>query len=442
MKLHTLPWAAITLITLVSTSSLISAADWPNWRGPQFNGSTDETGLPTKWSRTENIAWVADLPGASAATPVISGNRVFISTTDQKDETLLAIALDRETGEEVWRQKMGQGIKKDYRSTYAAPSPAADGEVVVFFYGNGALAAFDYDGKKLWDRNIQEDYGEFAFGWTFSTSPLLHDGKLYMQVLQRDIPVQGRGFKDRKNDSYLLALNPKTGEELWRHIRPAPAKMESLEAFTTPVPYEFQGRKQLLVIGGDVVTGHDPQNGKELWRWGTWNKDHKEPFWRLVPSPVATKGVVLVCAPKRQPVYAVQTTASGNLGPEGLLWKSGKDGPSSDVPTPAVYDGDFFVLSDVRKNISRIDPLTGQVKWTVRTPGRKKYEASPLVADGKIYIMNFIATVTVLDAKTGKLINEIPMDEPTDYSVRASIAAADGQLFIRTTRQLFCVGRK
>ena len=198
----------------------------------------------------------------------------------------------------------------------------------------------------------------------------------------------------------------------------------------------------MLLAGGDVLTGHDPATGKELWRWGTWNPE-RIPHWRLVPSPVAGDGIVLACAPKREPIYAVKAGGSGTLDDSALAWVS-RDARevSSDVPTPAFYDGDFFVLSDVRKCLCRVEPRTGKVKWTVPTPGRAKYEASPLAADGKIYLINFEGEVAVVDAADGKILNVIPMDQPTGGEVvRASIVAAHGQLFIRTTRKLYCVGK-
>ncbi len=417
-----------------------NAENWPQWRGPYFNGSTSETNLPSHWSQTENVAWSVDLPGVSAATPVIWNDHVFVSSSDVKNDQLMALCFDRKTGKRLWQHAVAKGIRQDSRSTFAAPSPATDGEVVVFFYSSGELVAYNFAGEELWKRNIQVDYGTFAFNWTFSSSPLLYEGKLYLQVLQRDVPVSGRGYSDRPNESYLLAMDPKTGKTLWRQVRPSEAQAESREAFTSPVPFLANGRPELLVVGGDDLTGHDPDTGAELWRWGTWNPG-RIGHWRLVPSPVASENVILVCAPKRDPIYAVKSGGNGQLSDEALAWVSNDQRDlSSDVPTPAFYDGDFFILSDVRKRLSRVEPETGAVKWSLRTPGDAKYEASPLVADGKVYLINFVAEVAVVDANDGTLIEVIKMDEPRDDAVRSSISASQGQLFIRTTGKLFCIG--
>jgi outer membrane protein assembly factor BamB len=217
---------------------------------------------------------------------------------------------------------------------------------------------------------------------------------------------------------------------------------ESLEAFTTPVPFEHNGRKEILLAGGDCLTGHDAATGKELWRWGTWNPT-KIGHWRLVPSPVAGSGVILACAPKGDPIYAVKAGANGVVPQDDVAWKSEKQSKiSSDVPTPAFYDGDFFVLSDVRKGLSRVEAKTGKVKWTIDTPGRKKYEASPAVADGKVYIINFAGDVTVVDAAKGEILRTIPMGEEGDDMTRSSIVISQGQLFVRTNKRLYCVGKK
>lgn len=430
---------AVLALTITSSAR---AGNWPQWRGPSFNGSSDEKNLPDQWSTTENIVWTADLAGVAAATPIVWEKRVFLSGVDAANDTLQALCFDRADGKPLWKHEVAKGIRRDDRSNYASASPVTDGKLVMFFYGNGDLVCSDLDGKRLWQRNIQTDYGTFAFLWTFSSSPLLYDGKLYLQVLQRNVPVSGRGQKEGPNDPYVLALDPQTGKTLWRVVRPSEAVAESREAFTTPLPLESAGRKELVIAGGDALTGHDAATGKELWRWATWNPT-RIPHWRLVTSPVAGGDVVLVCAPKRDPVYAIRTGGAGVLDDRSVAWTSRQTREvSADVPTPAYYDGDFFVLSDVRKNLSRVEPQTGKVKWTVATPGQAKYEASPLAADGKIYLINFAGQVTVLKAASGEVLGTISMDKPAAGEVvRASIVAAHGQLFIRTTRKLYCVGR-
>jgi outer membrane protein assembly factor BamB len=334
---------ALSILTLQMTGGA-GAQDWPNWRGPNYTGSTTASSLPVTFSPTKNVKWARDLPGPSAATPIIFGDSVFVSSVDSKNETLTALCLDRKTGAIKWQHPVSSGyqpaggegnkVQMDGRSNYASPSPVTDGTRVVFFFGNGDLAAFDMSGKKLWQRNIQKEYGDFAFQWTFSSSPQLYDGKLYLQVLQRDQPVGERGKPDAK--SFLLALQPDTGTELWRHVRPSTAIMESREAFTTPIPHQRgDGSKEIIIAGGDFVTGHSTETGKELWRWGTWNPDHRQSSWRLVPSPVVGDGVVLVCAPKRQPVYAARVTKGAGTETASLAWKSEERSVvSSDVPTP------------------------------------------------------------------------------------------------------------
>jgi outer membrane protein assembly factor BamB len=382
------------------------------------------------------------LPGSSAATPIVWQDRLFLSGVDATRDTLIATCYDRTSGKVLWQHDIAQGISRDRRSTYAAPSPTTDGKIVVFFYSNGDLVCFDLAGNRQWARNIQDDYGPFAFQWTPSTSPVLFGGKLYLQVLQRDVPVRGRGLTDQENESYLLALDPETGKTLWRHVRPSKAQAESREAFTTPIPGQINGTQQLLVAGGDALTGHDPQTGQELWRWGTWNP-RRIGHWRLVPSPVAGADVILACAPKGDPIYAIKPNDKGVLDDSAIAWTSADvvKEVSADVPTPAFYDGDFFILNDLRKHLSRVEPATGKVRWTVRTPGKSKYEASPLAADGKIYLISHGGEAAVIDAATGAVLHEVTMDDPTNREVvRASISAAHGHLFIRTTRHLYCVG--
>jgi outer membrane protein assembly factor BamB len=157
---------------------------------------------------------------------------------------------------------------------------------------------------------------------------------------------------------------------------------------------------------------------------------------------VAGDGIILACAPKKDPIYAVNAGGTGTLKDDSLAWISDDaEDVASDVPTPAFYDGDFFVLNDLRGKLSRVVPKTGKVKWSIKTPGRRKYEASPLAADGKIYLVNFDGQVAIVNADDGEILNTISMAEPAENPVRSTISAAHGNLFIRTSDKLYCIGK-
>jgi outer membrane protein assembly factor BamB len=434
MKTSPLAFGALATLCL----SLHSVADdWMQWRGPNFNGSSAETNLPTTFTRESGVAWSLKLNGPSASTPVVYENKIFLSSVDAENQSTHAICVDRLSGKIVWENKVSDGIKRDDRSNFSSPSPATDGTRVVFLYGNGVVSAFDLNGKLQWSRNLEEDFGAFAYQWTYSASPLIFEGKLYIQVLQRNEPVHERGKPN--GESYILCADPATGKTLWKHVRQTEAQAESREAFSTPIPHQINGKWQILIVGGDMVSGHNPDTGAELWRWGTWNPT-RIGHWRLVPSPVAGAGVVLACAPKKAPVYAVKP-GNGTLDEKSLAWASTERAVTSDVPTPAFYDGDFFVLSDVAKALSRVAP-DGSIKWSIETPGKIKYEASPTACDGKIYIVNFTGDVVVVSAADGKILHQTPFGTSDDKQIRSAIVPTHGQLLLRTDTQLFCIGKR
>ena len=429
------------MVTVFLALSL-QAENWPHWRGPYFNGSSEEKGLPAQFSKTQNVRWSAPLPGSSAATPIIWADHVFVSSADDRNKTMRALCLDRKDGKVRWSQEVGVGYSLDDKSNFASPSPVTDGKLVVFYYGNGALAAFDFAGKKLWGRDIQKEYGQFAYQWTYGASPTIFEGKLFLQVLQRDVPVHGRGRTDGPNDSYLLALDPQTGRELWKHVRSSDAHMESKEAYSTPIPFEHNGRTELLVAGGDCITGHSLKNGDEFWRWGTWNPT-RITHWRLVPSPVAGGGVVLACAPKGSPVYAFKAGAKGTLDDSGVAWKGQEREISSDVATPLFYKGRFYVVNGEKRTIARIEPVTGKPDWIGELDSRIKIESSPSGSDDKIYFQNFRGEVFVVAAADKfKLLHLASMGDEGDDQLRSSIAISQGELFIRTGHKLYCVGEE
>jgi outer membrane protein assembly factor BamB len=441
----------VTLVAL-SFTPLLRADNWPQWRGPSFNGSSAEKNLPATFSQTEGVAWQAPLPGGSGATPVVWGDYVFVASTDETAKTCVAIAFNRKTGKELWRVKIADGIGQDRNSTFSNSSPVTDGKRVWFFFARGDLVCLDLNGKELWRRNIEKDYGQFAFQWTFGSSPLLYDGRLYLEVLQRNVPVHGRGREN--GESYLLALDPATGKELWKAVRPSEAREESLESYSTPMPYTHNSRTELLITGGDCISGHDPATGKEIWRWGTWNPT-RIGHWRLVPSAVAGADVALVCGPKGAPVYAVKLGGKGNLSNAALAWQThvqstenestaarslnDKD-VTSDVPTPLFYQGRFYVLNGTQKSLFCLEP-SGKVAWSGKLAGKGIFQSSPTAADGKIYMMNFAGEVFVVQAggTEFKLLHTAAMAEGENM-LRSSIPISQGQLFIRTAKTLYCVG--
>lgn len=427
---------------LVLVSLLVSCAraeNWPQWRGPFLNGSTTETNLPANWSKTENIAWVTPLPGYSGATPVVWEDTVFVSSPDDQ-KNLLLLCLERKTGAVRWQKTVGTGDREKGRNNMASPSPVTDGRLVAILFGTGHLAAYDFRGKELWSRDLAKEYGHFAINWLYGSSPLLYRDRLYVEVLQSNPipPDYTQAIDDQPTrESYLLCLDPNTGKTLWRHVRKTDAFSEAQEAYTTPIPCPTEKGDQIILVGGNYVTAHDPSTGDELWRCAGLN-DKSEPFWRIVPSPVVAAGLVIACGPKRDPVLAIRPDGRGLVTGSHTSWKF-KESPS-DCATPLYYQGKLFVFDGDRQVMTCLDPKTGEKKFQGKLSVHEIFRASPTGADGKIYCVSENGTVVVLGAGDEfKVLSTVEMGEGP---VRASIAIAHGHLLIRTAKNLYCVGEK
>jgi outer membrane protein assembly factor BamB len=322
------------------------------------------------------------------------------------------------------------------RNNMASPSPVTDGKVVVVLFATGDLAAFDYTGRELWKRNLAETYGRFANMWIYASSPMLFKGRLYVQVLQRNpVPGDYSHAQDGKaaRESFLLCLNPESGKELWRQVRPTDAREESQEAYSTPFPFQGTTPPQILVVGGDYVTAHNLETGAEVWRCGGLNRGAQN-HWRIVPSPVALGDLVFVCAPKRDPVLAISSSGTGLVTETNIVWKFSEF--PSDCVTPLVYRNKLFVLDGDRQMLTCLEPQTGAKTWQGNLGVREIFRASPTGADGRIYCVSESGTVVVLAADEFKILATIPFGEAP---VRSSIAVAHGSLFIRTAKNLYCI---
>lgn len=422
-----------TLILVVAASGL--ASDWPQWRGPFCNGSTDERGLPASWSKTENVAWVSPLPGPSGATPVISNGRVFVTSTVKGTPDFVALCFDARTGKELWRKQAGSNPRKFPNNNMASPSPVTDGKSVFFLYGDGTLLGLDFDGKELWSRNIEKEHGNLALQFGYSNSPVLYDGKLLITVVRRDKPYR-EPEADKPLDSFLAALDPATGKTLWKQPRKTNTFDEGQETYSTPMPFARNGKVELLMTGSDFVTAHDPAAGSELWRFEYWTEKVRDS--RVIPSLVTGEGLIFGTRYKNKGIFALEPPArSGESG--RILWESAD--VASDCCTPLFYDGRLYVLDGLsKKTVTCLDPKTGRTYWQGKLPGRDTWWSSLTAAEGRLYCISENGQIVVIQAggDAFKVLHETQIKEPP---IRSSIAMAQGHLFVRTAENLYCIGK-
>jgi outer membrane protein assembly factor BamB len=410
------------LCLAVLAGSIAIAENWPQWRGPSLNGISNEKGLPVRWGRDENIAWKLPLPAWSGATPIIWGDRVFLNVADKEDISLWC--LDRSRGAVLWKKHVAGSNFKIGKQNMSSPSPVTDGTDVYVMTGTGALKGFDFAGNELWARDIQKDYGRFGLNWGYGSSPLLFEDALYIQVLH--------GMKTH-DPSYLLRIDKKTGKTVWRVERPTDAVHESPDSYTTPALLRYGGSVEIVVSGGDCVTGHDPATGKEIWRGNGFNPQ-KDPAYRVIASPVVYDGVVYT--PTRvRPLQAFRAGGRGDITETHRLWAS-QNGP--DVPTP-VTDGTYFYIVNDRGIVWCLDAKTGREIWGPQRIRHGTYSASPVLADGKIYITDEDGVTTVF--KAGPKFELLAENNLDDYTL-SSVAVSQGQIFLRTAKYLYCIGKR
>ncbi len=434
---HQLRVRVLTLCCALAATTGARAENWPQWRGPFFNGSTTEQRLPESWDQTNGVAWTAPLPGFSGATPIVWNDAIFVSSPDTNQDLRL-FCLDRRTGSTRWQAVVGTGNREVGRNNLASPSPVTDGHRVFALFGSGDLAAYDFTGRKIWSRNLASEYGKFANMWQYGSSPLLWKGRLYLQVLQRNPVPDDYAHAlggSRERESFLLCLDPGTGTNIFRHVRPTDAREESMESYATPIPCQGHDGEQILVVGGDYLTAHDPVTGAEIWRCAGFDPQRKI-YWRTVPSPVYAVGMIIGCAPQRDPVLGIRDEGGHGDWPESRIAWRFKEFPS-DCATPLFYQGRLYILDGDRQKLTSLDPVTGEKISQIALGVHEIFRASPTGADGRIYCVSENGTVVVLDAaKELRILATIRMGEGP---VRSSIVAAQGALFLRTAQNLYCL---
>lgn len=442
--------AGLAAALLLPAAAASAGEDWPHWRGPTRDGVSSETGLPVEWDSEKGVVWKTPMPAWSGATPIISGETIFLNVSIPAEDAAVPAnpsagrrrrgggggagnaaytgrlelwALDRTNGEVRWRRPLGEREdRRGRKQNMSSPSPVTDGERVFALTGTGILKAFDFAGGELWSRDIQADYGDFGLNWGYASSPLLFRDALFVQVLH--------GMKT-DDPSYLLRLSPDTGETVWRVERPTEAIRESPDSYSTPFVHEVDGRWELVITGGDVVTGHDLDTGFERWRSRGLNPENNASY-RIVSSPVVKDGIIY--APTRvKPLLALRTGGEGDITDTHRIWAFDR-GP--DVPSP-VTDGErFYVVTD-NGVLYALDARSGEVLWGPERLPPGTYSASPVLAEGRLYVINEDGVASV--ARVGEEFELLAENDMGAYTL-SSLAFSDGQIFLRTAEALYCIG--
>jgi outer membrane protein assembly factor BamB len=428
-------------LAISSLTTAGSAANWPQWRGPDGSGISTEKNLPAAWTPTTNIKWKAAIPGRGHSSPIVWGNRVFVTTAVEGDvvpgakaakhmlgdkefvhpdsigadrkHQFKVIALNRESGKLVWEVTAWEGTPYDNRhrkSSYAASTPATDGKMVYAFFGTEGLYAYDFNGKLAWKANL----GNMAnLGMGTGTSPILFEN---LVIVQCD--------EDNGEGSFIVALDKKTGKEAWR----TPRKIQI--SWSTPLLVKTATRSELITSGTEHVISYDPATGKELWR-------HKGLESNAIPSPVANNETVyLVAGFPAKIAMAIKLGGSGDLtGTPNVPWKYAKG--TAYVPSPILY-GDYLYLTTDRGILTCIDAKTGEVKYEGgRIPIPATFTASPVAFEGKILMTSEDGDTFIVKAGPK---HEVLATNSVGEPVYASPAIADGRIFIRGEKNLYCIG--
>ena len=422
--------AAMLAVCGASPVDFARADHWPQWRGPNNDGVSLETGIATRWSRTENIAWRVPLPGPAAATPVVWGQQIFLTTVDGDNLDLLCIRTD---GKQLWRRTLGQGNRnvRGDEGNSASPSPSTDGKSVWAFMCNGELACYDFNGNLRWKFNVQDRYGKFNIQFGMTSTPVLDGDRLYFQLIHGDGNASTR-------EACVACLDKGTGRAIWTHQRQSDARAGCEHSYSSPTIYRGGGREFLITHGADYVIGHDLSDGTELWRCGGLNpKASYNEALRFVASPLATQNLIIVPTAKRGPVVAIKPTAEGDVtdSPTAIQWKMPRDTP--DVPSPLLVDQLVYLCRE-NGNLMCLDAQTGDEVYHERTE-RDRHRASPVYADGKIYLTARNGVVSVIrSGRKFELLAQNELGEP----VSASPAISDGTLYLRSFHALYAIRKK
>jgi outer membrane protein assembly factor BamB len=438
-----------SLLLLAFALTAARAQNWPQFRGPNATGVAEGPGRPVKWdaSSSLNVRWKTPIPGLAHSSPVVWGNKVFVTTAvnSVKDETRFGlfgdvepvkndpkhtwkvIAIDKLTGKILWERTAYEGIpkvKRHPKSSHAASTPVTDGKVVIANFGSEGLYAYDFNGKLLWKQDLgMLDAGWFYdvdYQWEYGSSPIIYKN---LVIVQADI----------QKNSFIAAYDIKSGKLIWKTPR------EELSSWGTPTVYEGKLRAELIANGTKAIRGYDPLTGKELWRLGPMSEI-------TTPTPFVAQDLIFVTSgyPPVQPIYAIRPGANGDISlkdgkdsNEFIAWSKQRGGPY--MPTPIVY-GELLYTCSNQGVLTAYNAKTGERVYQERLGGTGgAFTASPVASDGKIYLSSEDGDVFVVKAGPKyELLSKNPVGEV----MMATPAISDGLVIVRTISSLYAFGEK
>ncbi len=428
MSKRVLSVAVTFLCGFVLVSTGFAQQDWTQWRGPKLDSVAAGEKIVDTLDESTKL-WRAELPGPAGSSPIVVGDRVFLTSVD--GEKLVVLCFEASSGKELWR-KYVEGKDKASRDSgnSASSSPCSDGTHVWTMFGNGQVNCFTVDGNEVWAKNLQDEYGEFQIQFGMSTTPVLDGDQLIFGLMH------GKMRNDTSTSvGKIVSLDLKTGKENWLHLRKTDAVSENKHVYASPAIDHSGGTPQLVIHGADYTTGHSMEDGSEVWRLGGMNPkgDAYNPYLRFVASPTCYGGKVIIPTAKRGPVLAVESGLEGKLTRDSLAWRSDRVTP--DVATPVYYQDRIFLA---RENgaLACLDAETGK-KLTEKRYMADKHRSTPVAVDGKLVITDRAGRVILVKADESlEEISSIDLGEET----LSSPAVSNGKLFVRTFDALYAFG--
>jgi outer membrane protein assembly factor BamB len=408
-------------------------ANWVHWRGPSGQGYSDDTRVPLTWSETKNVVWKVKLPGVGNSSPVVWGDRIFLTAASKDGDERYVLCLRKSDGKLLWQKTASKGVapgRTHAWNGYASASCTTDGKHVYAFFGTPGLFCYDFEGNLAW----KHYFGIFTSqtGWGTAATPFLFED-LVIQNCDNDGPEALP--RERKPEEAapmaLIALDKTTGKERWRTERNMGRGFSTPRLITTP-----QGRVDLVLNSPQGVFAYNPRTGKEVWHCDRLGRNAR--FGE--PLPVSNGDTLFVLSGRPGPIQAIRTGGSGDVSKTHLVWQTGRRG--RDVSSPMLWNGLLYAV-DRSAILTCYDSKTGKPLYSERLAHGAVSMASPVALRGKLlWVLDTGETVVIEPGRTLKVVGRNKLGDGNQLDFNASPAIVDGQIFLRSQSYLYCIGEK